>query len=179
MPGYFIQEYRGTQALGYYSSIAYLITMGEMINISLGQSIIPRLSRYYAAGQKGSFFRTLVIIIAASTGIGIAGLVIVTGAGPLILSIIYTRDYAPYWNILMLLMIAACFQYIGGSLSNALSSARKFNYLPALYGIVTAINIVFLMVLVPSKGLEGAAYAVIVSSYAHLFGNLLVNIFTL
>lgn len=176
IPIYFIKGYLGTEALGYYSSIAYLITIGETINIALGQSLTPRLSKYYTSQNRQDFIKTLLGMVGISTAIGVIGLIAVAGFGSMILAIFYTPEYAKYWNIFMLLMIAACFQYIGGALSNGIAAARKFKIQPLLYFIVFVINTVFIMYFVPLKGLEGAAFAVIISAYTHLFGSLIVNI---
>lgn len=176
IPTYFIKGFLGTEALGYYSSVAYLITIGETINIALGQSLTPRLSKYYASNKKQSFIKTLFTMVGISTAVGVIGLIAVSGFGQTILSVFYTPEYAKYWNIFILLMIAACFQYIGGSLSNGIAAARKFKIQPLLYFLVLIINTAFVMYFIPLKGLDGAAFSVIISSYIHLFGSLIINI---
>lgn len=176
IPSYFIKGYLGTEVLGYYSSVAYLITIGETINIALGQSLIPRLSKYYASHKTQSFIKTLLNMVKISTAVGVIGLIAVFRFGQAILSVFYTPEYVRYWDIFILLMIAACFQYIGGSLSNGIAAARRFKIQPVLYFVVFIINTAFVMYFVPLKGLEGAAFSVIISSYIHLFGSLIVNI---
>jgi O-antigen/teichoic acid export membrane protein len=177
IPLFFIKGYLGTTALGYYSSIAYLAVIGETVNIAVGQSVTPRLSKYYSQMDKSIYIRTLVRTIAASTVLGVLGLIVTASCGGFILSIFYTRDYAEYWGIFMLQMVAACSNYIGGALSNSITAARKFKIQPLLYCLVMVFNAIFMIILVPSKGLEGASYAVIISSYISLAGNLLTNIF--
>lgn len=174
IPGYFIQGYLGSESLGYYTSILYLIVASETIINSLGQSMSPRLVKYYATGNKKAFLKELFKLVTMVVCIGVSGLMLVAGFGRNILAVLYTTEYVDHFNVFILLMIASCTGYISIIINYAITAARIFKIQPFLFCATFIINLVFNFILVPEKGLDGVVYASIISSYLLLFLNLIV-----
>jgi O-antigen/teichoic acid export membrane protein len=179
MSNYLIQGFLGSEILGFYSSIANLITVGDTVVNSLGSATTPRLAKYYSDGDKKSFVKTVIRLITVSSGLGAVGLILTAILGRGVLSLLYEPSYGEYWSIFLLLMIASCLRYMASCLNNSLTAARKLKIQPLINIAIIASTITFSIILIPSRGIEGVAYTVIISSYIDFLGNLLTNVYTI
>lgn len=164
IPRYFIERYLGKDQLGIFAAMAYLMVAGTTVISALGQSASPKLAFYYATGSKTQFLRLLLKLVSIGVVLGVAGLTAVLIAGRVVLNLFYGPQYAAYNNVFVLVTLAAGIGFIGSFLGYAITAARYFSVqLPIYVGIAcTAIAASFF--LIPSYGLEGAAYVLISSA---------------
>lgn len=179
IPRYFIEHYLGTEKLGYFSAMAYIMVAGNTVVSALGQSASPRLSKYYASGNKLNFLKLLLKLLAIGICLGVSGVIIVLILGEKILTLIYHSDYANYTSIFVLVMINAGINYISSFLGYSMTAARLFKIQPLIFSFVTMVSTILCAILIPFKGLQGAVYAMIIASLVQLVGSALINIYAI
>jgi O-antigen/teichoic acid export membrane protein len=163
IPRYFIEHFRGQRDLGVYAALAYLLVAGGTIINALGASASPRLSKYYADENTKAFRSLLFRLILIAAGIGIAGVLITLVAGRELLSFLYTSEYAQNTDVFVWLMIAAMLTFISSMLGCGITAVRYFRVqLPLNIASVLAV-VLGSMLLVPSYGILGAAWAICIS----------------
>jgi O-antigen/teichoic acid export membrane protein len=174
MPRYYIERYLGERELGIFSALSYLMVAGNMIVSALGQSATPRLAKYYAAGENTSFRKLLLKLIGISLLPAIACVVISLAAGRELLSFLYQPEYAEYNDVFVWLMVAAGIVYIESFLSYGITAARYFQIQMPLFSLVVGATFLACIWLIPTKGLHGAAIALIVGAVVRTAGTLMV-----
>lgn len=167
IPRYFLEDY-GIKYLGYYVSMAYIITAGNTIVTALGQSATPRLAKYYAKHDIGAFKDLLKKLSLIGLLIGLIGVVVSFFFGKELLALIYTPDYANYSYEFVLIMLAGLFTYMSSFQGYGLTAARIFKLQPIIGVIWMIVGLITSFALIPTYGLKGAAYSLIISSITKL-----------
>lgn len=173
IPVYFIAEYWGETELGIFAAVAYLRRAGHTVVTALGRSTTPRLAKYYATRDGRSFKRLLLKLVGISALLGVAGVLTALVAGKPILALLYGADYARP-DLFAWLMVAAGVEYIAMSIQPAMTSARRFRVQIPLYVIVTVTVALVCLMSIPSRGLLGAAAALIIASVVRVGLSLVV-----
>jgi O-antigen/teichoic acid export membrane protein len=171
IPRYFLEAYRGEAELGIFTALAHLTAAGNMVMDALGQSTIPRLARHHAAGDGEAFRNLLLRLLGLGLIGGAAGLVLVAVAGAPVLRLLYTQEYAGHVGALGLLMAAAAISYLVSFLGDAITAARVFRIQVPLTALVTLAMAALCWLWVPRYGIEGAAWAMIVTGAVRLIAS--------
>ncbi|MFE4570536.1 lipopolysaccharide biosynthesis protein [Paenibacillus chitinolyticus] len=179
IPRYFIEHGMGTDKLGYFSAISYMMMAGTTVVSALGQSAVPRFAGYYAEAKWGMFRSLMIKLVMIGTILGVSGVFIVLVFGKEMLTIIYKPEYASYQSVFILIMIGAGISYISSFLGYGLTSARLFSVQPYIFLVVCLTTLLASYWLIPLWGLEGAAVAVIVGNVINLAGCMIANSFIL
>jgi O-antigen/teichoic acid export membrane protein len=172
IPRYFIAQYLDERSLGIFAALAYLMVGGKIVVNALAESSSARMAKYYAEGNSIAFRKLLLKLvgIAALQG-GIVILVALVG-GKEILTILYKPEYAQYADLFVLLMVAAMIDYISTFLNYAMTAARYLRIQMPLLASVSTISTIACLLLIPVRGLQGAAIALIVATSAGAVCNL-------
>ena len=176
IPRYFIEGYLGTDQLGYFAAITYIMVAGNTVVNALGQSASPRLAKLYADRRVDEYKRLLFRLVIVGIGLGVAGITLVVLVGEYILSLLYSPEYADYNHIFIIVMISAAIGFVSSFLGYSMTAARVFKVQPIINGIVTLTSLVVSFFLIPSKGLEGAGYTLIMVSFIQLLGHAIINL---
>jgi O-antigen/teichoic acid export membrane protein len=174
VPRYFIEQHLGQRELGIFAAIAYIPVAGITFITALGQSALPRLSRYYAEGKRNDFQILLLKMTGIALVIGIIGLIVSIFFGKLLLTVVYRPEYAEQSTVLIWLMLWGGLLYISTFLGYGVGAARYFKTSLGCSFILVAITFVSCIWLIPQYGLTGAAIALAISGAAQLLGNLLI-----
>lgn len=174
IPRYFVQYYGRESELGYYSALAYLMVVGNMIVAALGQSATPRLSQHYSAVRRRAYVTLTLRLVALGFAVGAAGIVVAALWGRPILTVLYRPDYAEYTNVFLWLAISAALSNVNSFLGYAMSAARRFRIQAPLFAVVTLSATLACLWLVPRYGLVGAAQATAVANLMNILGCLAV-----
>lgn len=170
LPRYFIEHNLGLRELGIFSSLTNLLAAGNVVINALGQGAIPRLAKHFEAARMRDFRSLLTAIIAASVGVGVIGVVGSLLFGRQILAVLYRPEYSAHWDILVWLMAAAGFFYVGSTLGCAVTAVKCFTPQLPLFAIAAAVTALASMALVPAQGLRGAALAILISALIQCAG---------
>jgi O-antigen/teichoic acid export membrane protein len=164
VPRYFIQGSLGERALGIFTATAFLVSSGGLIVNAMGQSAFVRLAKHYSAGDVAGFNSLLLKLVGIAGALGIAGIGVAVFFGHLLLTLLYRPEYAEHTDVLIAMMVGGAFTYVAGLMASAVTAARCFvRQIPVLATAVGAAALASYL-LVPSHGLLGAAFAVIITS---------------
>lgn len=173
-PRYFIERSVGVRELGIFAAMIYPMQAGTTVIAALGQSALPRLARFYASRDTGSFRALLLRMGGLALLVGCGGVLIIWLAGQQILTVLYTREYAEQKAVFLLLGCAAALGYAGAILGYAMTAARYFREQLPVFGTVTLVTIVSSLILIPRYGLTGAALVLGAAALVQCAGSILV-----
>ncbi|MFF2156613.1 lipopolysaccharide biosynthesis protein [Paenibacillus chitinolyticus] len=176
IPRYFIESFMSIEQLGFFSAISYVMVAGTTVVGALGQSAVPRLSKYYAGNNKNDFVGLMKKLLIIGFLLGLGGVLIVLFMGENILTIMYRPEYGQYTNVFLLIMIGSGIGYVASFLGYAMTSARKYSIQPYIFLLVLLSSVLSCFWLVPRQGLIGAAWSLIISSVVNLLGSGFVNL---
>ena len=160
LPRYFIEHHLGTAQLGIFAAIAYPMVAGATVVGALGQSATPRLSQYYATGERRAFLSLLLKLVGLAFAIGLAGVLVIALAGRPILVLLYRPEYAEHVAAFLLLAVATALGYVASILGYAMTAARYFRAQLPVFIFTTGATAVGCAILVPRQQLAGAALAI-------------------
>ena len=160
-PRYLVEYYLDAHALGIFGAIAYILVSSRLVAGVLGQSASPRLSRYYAEGERGAFLSLLLKLSLVSAAIGVAGIIVALISGRWILTVLYTPEYADYVGLFVLIMVATAINCVASLLNFAMTATKRLRPQSAVQAGVVAVTIVGCVVLIPQVGILGAGIALI------------------
>ena len=169
IPRYFIENRLGLRELGIFAAITNLVQAGNVAVNAAVQCAAPRLARYFVSDLK-AFQKLLATLILASSVLGIAGVAGAVLFGQQALTIIYRPEFATRHDVLILLMAAAAFLYIGTCLGIGLTAARCFNPQLPLFAASAGCTALGCLLLLRPYGLKGAAWAVLASAIIQCVG---------
>src|SRR5262249_1871617 len=149
--------------LGIYSAVASLIVAGQIVVNALGQSAAPALARAYGQQRFRDFSRVVWMITGASALVGVAGTAVALMAGGPILRLVFRPEFGDAKPVLVAIMIASCFAYAAWSLGFGLTAAREFWGQVPMLAAVCAAAWLGSVLLVPRYGVQGAAWALVIS----------------
>lgn len=172
IPRYFIERHLGMRDLAIFSAIATLMTAGNLVTYAVGQAAAPRLAKWFAARDMRRFSGLLVTVGLASLALGALGWLGALLFGPRALALIYRPEYATHQDLLLWLMGASGFFYLGSTLGCAVTAVRCFNQQLPLFAVAAATTALGCMTLMPSLGLRGAAIAILASALIQCAGGL-------
>jgi O-antigen/teichoic acid export membrane protein len=170
IPRFVIQDSFGESSVGIFAAIAYLMVFGTTIVGALAQSATPRLAQYFAHGDIRQFRILMRKLIAVGAALGVAGILVAMVAGRPILRIFFQSDYADFADVLTWIMIAAAIRYLSWFFGCGLTAARQFKVQAPLCIVVVAVTAAASIILIPSHGLIGAAWATVLGAIAQLIG---------
>ncbi|MCX6344177.1 MAG: oligosaccharide flippase family protein [Armatimonadetes bacterium] len=157
-PRYFIEWCFGKHDLGIFVALAYLMAAGNTIFTALGQSTMPRMSKYYAAKDFRAFKKLLVKQVAFAAMLTVCGVLLVSMAGQWLLSVIYKPEYATHQTEFIWLTLGTGIGFIGGYLGQGVTAARAYRHLTISSVTITASAILISWMLIPKFGILGAAW---------------------
>lgn len=179
LPRYFLEFFTDEETLGYFSAMAYLIVAGNTIINALGQSATPRLAKYFASGNIRGFKNLMFKLVGIALFVGVVGLIIALLFGKQVLTLIYQEDYAVYSDVFVIIMLSGAINYAGSFFGYGMTAARMFKIQP-LIGICWLVTgLIASILLIPSYGLMGAAYTLVLSSAVQFVTKGLVIVYLL
>jgi O-antigen/teichoic acid export membrane protein len=168
IPRYFIHARMGEHQLGIFSAMAYATVAMALVSDSLGHCAIPRMSRLYATGELAEFRSLLLRLLAAGGALGLAGLAGAQVMGARLLTIFYSRQYAAYSGVFILLMFATAIRCVACMLTAGITSARCFRIQVPMFALVAGCSALACARWVPTTGLAGGAIAMVIAAAVHL-----------
>lgn len=174
IPRYFIENLWGERQLGIFAALAYLVVAGNTVVSAMGQSVVPRLAKYYAAGDLAGYKYLLARLVGLALLLGVAGLLISVFAGRSLLTMLYRPEYAEQNTVFVWLMAVAAISYVASFLGYAMTAARYFQVQFPLFLVVTAVTFGAALWLIPRFALTGGVLALGAGSLVQLCGSVIV-----
>lgn len=168
-PRYLLEFFESAKTLGYFSAIAYILTIGNMILNSISQIFLPSLARKINEEQFTIFRKTIFLKFTLfSTILGIVTVLLSVLFGKKFLEIVYGIDYATYSNILIIMSIALGVNFISWNFDTALLAMRYISIQPKITTFIVIINVIISYIFIAKYGIEGAAYSLIIVNMIQL-----------
>lgn len=164
IPRYFLESSWGSEALGYFAAMVYILAAGNMVVSALGQVVSPKFAECFARRDYQAFNKLLMFCsILAGLG-GLFGYFVAAGLGTSILNFLYTSEYSTYSPVLVRTMAAGVFLYSSSIIGFALTATRRFKIQPVLHLVIVTASLLASWLLIPAKGIMGAANAVVATA---------------
>ena len=174
IPRYAIEKYLGTRDLGIFAALAYTTVAVNMFIQALGQAVAPRLARCFADRDISAFNKLLKKMVLINLAIGLFGVLVIFIGGEKILALIYTKEYAMYSNLFIVLMMSATLSGIASAFGYAMTAARQFVLQVPLFLTVITSTFLISFLFIPHFKLYGAAMALIASALIQIVGGALI-----
>jgi O-antigen/teichoic acid export membrane protein len=164
IPRYLLESRLGTAELGIFASMAYLITVMNLIVSALGQSVCTRMSRLLAEGDVHRFKVLIGKLMGVSILLGLVGVAGAAVLGKTVLTIVYRAEYSTHVSLLIVLVIDAAVGAAASFLGFGMTAARCFRSQVPVMAATVLTAAILTLVLLPSCGLMGAGLALLASS---------------
>jgi O-antigen/teichoic acid export membrane protein len=156
-PRYILAALSGDREVGVFSALAALSVAANTLVMALGQTSGTRMALSFLGRDLAGFVRRSGVMLMTAAAIGAAGITVAFAAGSQLLGAVYGPGYAGSVKSFRWVMIGGALSYIGAAAGYVMSSARCFTpQLPLLAG-VTLVTAASCFLLVPGRGIEGAA----------------------
>ena len=174
IPRYFIEHFQNEEAVGIFAALAYVLAAGSLVTDAIGQSLTPRLARLYRCNYLGEFRRILMLLTVFGVLSGLSVVALSWVLGRQILTVLYKPEYVRHLDVFLLLMASAAPTYIASFFGYAMTAARLF-WIQLPLSAWSALSVAILSwLLIPGRGLRGAAEAVLLMSFIRLFASWIV-----
>jgi len=177
IPSYFIKNALGERDLGIFSAIGFMVSVGNMAVVSLGQSAFTRLARSYVAGDFAIFGSLLGRLLAMGAAIGICGMIVSKLAGREILTILFRPEYAERADLLPWIMAVGGVVYMAQFLGFGLTAAGYYNSQVVLNILANITLVIVCYWLVIPQRLLGVIIAMLAAGIVQLVGSAVVLAF--
>jgi len=179
IPSYFIKNALGERDLGIFTAIGFMVSVGNMAVVSLGQAAFTRLARSYVSGNIVAFVSLLGKLLAFGAAIGVCGIIISKFAGREILSILFRPEYAERAELLPWIMAAGGVVFMAQFLGFGLTAAGYYTSQVVLNILANLGLFVACYWLAAQQGLLGVILAMLVAALIQLAGSAAVLVFGL
>jgi len=170
LPRYFLAKYSGEASVGVFSALMYCIVAGNLVMSAMGQTASPRLAKLHYDGDLRALSALLAKLVAFGAVTGIIGLIAVKVAGAQILTLLYRPEYALHVRAFFWLMAAGAIMNVSGIIGVAVTAMQGFRQQVWIQLGCLATGLIASAVLVPSMGILGAAFSVLILAVAALVG---------
>ena len=128
----------------------------------------------YLSGDRASYVRLLGKLTWVTLAISGAGIAVAALAGREILGAFYGAEYAAQAAVLVVVMASVAAANLQTILDYAMTAARRFKIQPYLYGAGALVLFALCAVLVPSRGIHGAAVALGLGSVIEILASAVI-----
>jgi O-antigen/teichoic acid export membrane protein len=173
-PSYFIKQALGERDLGIFSAMGFVISVGNMAVVSLGQSAFTRLARSYADGNLAAFGSLLGKLLAFGAMLGLCGMLVSKLAGREILTILFRPEYAERADLLPWIMAAGGVLFMAQFLGFGMTAAGYYKSQVVLNIVANLSLFAACYWFVARQGLLGAIFAMLIAAIVQLAGSAMV-----
>lgn len=164
IPKYIMARFSMTEEIAIFSSISYILILGNMVINSIIQVKINYISNLYNSRNYTKLRKDINSFFILITVVSIVSIFIAYILGDYILKIIYNKEISKYSFLLILLIIGSVFNYFSIVIGVVLTAARKYTMQPILSFFWCLTYIIFSIIFIKSCGVNGVGYSYIASS---------------
>lgn len=152
---YFLESYCGTEIQAVYSSISYILVLGLFVLDSLGQSFVPRMSKYFYGGKFYQFKKLFFTFISLSIIIGFILYFLSLFYGKEGLRFLFNEKISQYSEFLSWYLLVSILTFIASSLGYSLTSMGEFKVQPLINFAILTLNVILSFLLIKKFQLDG------------------------
>lgn len=180
IPRYFLEYFYSHKLLGYFSAIAYLVTIGNLLMNAVAQNFLNKLSGILKKNDVSKFKKYVFgYLTFFSIIFGIVLIIFSYLCGDVFIHLIYGSEYVKYTDILILMSFVLAIEFISWNFDTALMSMRYISVQPKISVIALITSVISGLFLVKNYGVFGATYTLILASFIKLFLRLIFVVYGL
>jgi len=161
IPRMILESEQGEAELGFFAAMAYLIIIGNTIVLALSQSSLVRLGCAYTDGDSHRFLDVLKKLVMVSVLLGVGGVLVAVLGGEMLLTLLYSEDYAQQGGVFVVLMMAGGLYYGVTMFGPAATAVGAFREQLVIQGMHSAVLLLLGLLLIPRYGMLGAAWSMV------------------
>lgn len=123
-PNYVVESKLGLSAVAIFGAIVYFRSIGAQVINPMGAVIAPRLADYWSEGKHSDFMHLLKRTTFSAFLLGVAGILVAVFFGKWVLLLLTTKEYVPYANVLILVMVYCLVTYMYVFIGTAITCLR-------------------------------------------------------
>jgi O-antigen/teichoic acid export membrane protein len=173
-PHYAIQFHHDSTHLGLYVTLGYLLLPINILVLALGQAAVPRFAAAYQRGDGATILRLVSKVAAVAVVVGLGSILLSAVVGSQILLVVYGTAWGDLRPVLVLLAIAGLLQWLATVFGFAVTAMRQLTHQLSIALITCSVSLVGSFALVPTHGLTGAAWSMIITSATLVSGYLVL-----
>ena len=174
IPNFFIQHALGDREVGIFAAIGFVVSVGNMAVVSLGQSAYTRLARSWNTGNLGAFSALLGKLLLFGAAIGLSGVLLSNWAGREVLTLLFRPEYGKRADLLPWMMAAGGVLFMAQFLGFGLTAAN-FYYSQVVLNVASNLSLMAgCYWLLERWGLLGAILAMLIAAAVQLIGSVMV-----
>jgi O-antigen/teichoic acid export membrane protein len=174
IPNFFIKHSLGDRDVGIFAALGFVVSVGNMAVVSLGQSAFTRLARACTAGNLLAFRTLLGKLLLLGAAIGVTGIIVSKLLGRELLSLVFRPEYAERADLLPWIMAAGGVLFMAQFLGFGLTAANFYHSQVALNVAANVSLLASCYWLVQRHGLLGAILAMLIAASVQFAGSLIV-----
>lgn len=167
IPRLVLEHHAGLDAVGIFGAIAYINVGLGILNNALGTASSSRLRRLYRDNKKQLFLRLSAKLTALATTLGLTIWLTFWLAGEHFLRLMYGPQYVQ-GDIILVTILAAALHISASPLQFALNAGQAFRRRMLSNALVMLIAVVVSLHLIPTYGILGAAWSLVILSVFYL-----------
>lgn len=172
VPRLLIEHYGGRELLGLFAAMSSVEMASGIVVSSLAQVAAPALAASARVADRSGFHALLTRLVVAAASVGGAAVLVALLAGSWILTILFGPAYAAAGpaDAFAVLLGAAAVAQVNIALTVGLSARHLIHAQPYLLLLACLSALVAGLLLIPARGLEGAAWTSFTAAATHLAG---------
>jgi O-antigen/teichoic acid export membrane protein len=174
IPNFFIKHSLGDSGVGIFAALGFVVSVGSMAVVSLGQSAFTRLARACTAGNLAAFRSLLGKLLLLGAAIGVSGMILSRLLGREILTLLFRPEYAERADLLPWIMAAGGVLFMAQFLGFGLTAANFYHSQVVLNIAANVSLLASCYWLVQRQGLLGAILAMLIAASVQFVGSLIV-----
>ena len=163
LPRYFIEFQMGTEALGYYSSIAMPVAIIQVSASFIFSPLVTPLAQALNAGDTRRFISTIGRVIAAIVLIAVVGIIGFSLLGEWFYTLLFGETISPYLYLTIPLIACSVLVALSWFLATALTVMRKLKTLVCLSFVALLIVLIGTLPCIKLFGMNGATWIYILA----------------
>lgn len=169
IPRLILGNNQGSDILGSFALLAYLVSAGAILVNSVGQTLSPRYASLASDKNKKGFISLLLSSFWLISVAAIGALFIIKTSGTEILSTLYGKEAAevasPYFH---LVIIAAAFFYASSLANSAINGLRAFKWYLPITSFTVIIATILSISMIPEGGSSSIYWVWILTCFSQL-----------
>ena len=161
---YILDAFTSIADVGIYASLYFFLTIGGMIISPLGQIATPRFALLAQTGNLHRLRQLVGLGMLFGAALGLVGAALTIVIGRPVLSLVFTDQVARHADVLVILCLAAALTWANVFAGTAITAFWRFGSKLRIHVAALICGTLAMMAMVPTHGLRGAAWGVVVGA---------------
>jgi O-antigen/teichoic acid export membrane protein len=178
MSRYFVEGFLGSEKLGYFGAMAYVVVGASQMVNALGQAVSPRLAKYFYSNRRAYvmlMFKSLCVALALAISVVLFAIYF----GKSFLSLVYTPEYAKNHDVFIWLMVVSGSTMLASILGYGMTATRRFKSQVPLFSLTCLVSLLSSWLLTSRYLMKGAVWAMLIGVVVQGLGSIVIILIAL